>query len=67
MMTSYEIEYYAGTRRHVKVINAPDMAINIARSLDRGRGCRVNSLTRVIDENGRKPKRTPVKWKETAR
>ena len=63
-MTSYEIEYYAGTRRHVKIMTAPDMAVDVARSLDRDRGCKVHSLTRVVDENGKREKRIPVKWQE---
>jgi len=62
-MTRYEIEYYAGARRHVKVVTAKDMAVDIARSLDAGHGCRVNSLTRVIDENGKREKRAPVAWR----
>lgn len=63
-MTSYEIEYYAGARRHVKVMTAPDMAIDVARSIDSGRECKVRSVTRVIDESSKQPKRTPVKWQK---
>ena len=61
-MTSYEIEYTVKGQWHKRTETAKDLACEIARSIDRNRDCAVSGVVQVVDENGRKPQRSPVEW-----